>query len=80
MQKGIWVAMDKVGFRIMRLWNDCQFPKANVILLISVNGMKSYCGLAEMTGPWAPGCEQDDAVDIQDGSRTYGYISSNNLL
>ena len=54
-QKGLWTAMEKVGERINQLWDARETNEVKVYLLFSINGQKSYCGLAEMTGSWVPG-------------------------
>lgn len=48
----MWGVMEKVAARIMTLWNAKTGGKDKIILIFSVNGQKSYCGLAEMSGPW----------------------------
>lgn len=48
--------MTKVGNRIMRVWETSKAdPGSKVYLLFSVNGQKSYCGLAEMSGDFVEG-------------------------
>lgn len=44
--------MDRVANRIMEFWEARSGNKDKVLLIFSVNGQKSYCGLAEMSGPW----------------------------
>jgi hypothetical protein len=51
-QNSKWAAMDKVGARIMRLWDQCREKGERILFLFSVNGAKSYCGIAEMNGPY----------------------------
>ena len=47
-----------------------------VLFVFSINGQKSYCGLAEMSGPWKPAGENLEGFRIKkDGnSRTWGYV------
>ena len=43
--------MEKVAERLMYYYN--QLPKdAKILLVFSINGQKSYCGLAEMAGAY----------------------------
>lgn len=40
----------------MRVWEASkEDPGSKVFLLLSVNGQKSYCGLAEMSGDFTEG-------------------------
>ena len=50
--------------------------KDKVLFVFSINGQKSYCGLAEMSGPWKPATENIEGFRIKsDGtSRTWGYV------
>ena len=73
-QTGLWVAMDKVGERMMRLWDAKPNAHDKIYLLFSVNGQKSYCGLAEMRGPWSVGganCEGFQ-FNVEGRSKQYG--------
>ena len=72
-QKNRWVTMEKVGNRIMRLWEARKSPTDKVFFLFSVNGYKSYCGLAEMSGPFVVGgANLEDFEGVSDGSNNYG--------
>ena len=64
--------MDKVGDRIMRLWNERKSADEKIFLLFSVNGYKSYCGLAEMTGPYTLGGNLEDFERKSDSSINWG--------
>ena len=65
--------MEKVGTRIMRLWDARKSPEDKVFLIFSVNGYKSYCGLAEMSGPFDVGGKNlEDFQGIKDGSNQWG--------
>jgi hypothetical protein len=48
--------------------------KDKILFVFSINGQKSYCGLAEMSGPWKPAAENIEGFRIKkDGtSRTWG--------
>ena len=67
--------MDRVASRIMRLWNARKDDEDFVLLLFSINGGKSYCGLAKLTGPWIPGISIEGWVGEEGGSRVMGYDS-----
>ena len=73
LRKNVWVTLESVGQRIMRLWEARKDPDDAVIFLISINGQKSYCGMAFMSGPWTAGYEPGDCVDPTD-DRTFGYV------
>lgn len=66
--------MDRVANRIMEFWKARSGKKDKVLLVFSVNGQKSYCGLAEMSGPF----ELDDSkvegfkMKKEDGAKTWG--------
>ena len=70
--RGIWVAMDKVGARITRLWNERGSEKDMVLLLFSVNGQKSYCGLATLRGPWSSGGDYEGWKENDKESKILG--------
>ena len=57
----------------MRLWDSRKDDDDFVLLLFSVNGGKSYCGLAKLTGPWVPGISTEGWVGEEGGSRVNGY-------
>lgn len=71
-QKSEWVTMDKVGERVMRLWLERDDTGGKVLLLFSVNGQKSYCGMAEMMGAWTKGGNHEGWKDKNDGTRSFG--------
>ena len=68
--------MDKVGERMNLLWDARETKNVKVFLLFSINGQKSYCGLAEMTGHWTLGEENIGAFKKKedDDSRQWGYV------
>nr|POE74647.1 hypothetical protein CFP56_37178 [Quercus suber] len=67
-QRGVWSTLDKVSRRIMVVWNARHSPEEKVLLLFAVNGSKSYCGLAEMSGSYDP----EDSVDGWQGNSCVG--------
>ena len=71
-KSGYWVAMEKVGIRIMRSWDARNNDNDNIIFLFSVNGQKSYCGLAEMTGSYRDDSRPAGWRELEDGSKQNG--------
>ena len=69
--------MDKVGERIMHLWDAQTTGNDKIYLIFSVNGQKSYCGLAEMVGPWTADKESIEGfrLNSKDMSKQYGYFA-----
>lgn len=53
MQNGMWIAGDKVGAKINRVFEEHN-PEAGekVLFIFSINRQRAFCALAEMTGPW----------------------------
>lgn len=67
--------MDRVGERINQLFEDRK-GASQIFLLVSINGQKSYCGLAIMSGPWkatGPG-ELEGWEEKDEGTKTMGYV------
>lgn len=73
-QTGTWAVMDKVAGRIMQLWDARVGKEDKVLLVYSINGQKSYCGLAEMAGPWKPSEDNFESFKGKkdNESRTWG--------
>ena len=74
---GRWVVMDRVAARIMQLYEARAGKKDKLLLIFSVNGQKSYCGLAEMSGPWIDdeGKTEGFKTKKEGGSKTWGYAT-----
>ncbi|KAK3618146.1 hypothetical protein LTR56_015323 [Elasticomyces elasticus] len=53
-QQRIWTTLKAISERIMKVWESRRDPKEKVLFLFSINGMKQFCGLAELSGPWDP--------------------------
>lgn len=72
--RGEWVIEDRVAERLMQLWNAREASSDNIYFLVSVNGAKSYCGLAEMVGAWKAGGNFEGLKGLKngDGSKKWG--------
>lgn len=55
----LWSTLKNCSEKIMVVWDARKDAGEKVLFLFSINGTKSYCALAEMSGPWNP----NDHVD-----------------
>lgn len=75
--------MDKVAARIMALWKECSAKNDKIVLVFSVNGQKSYCGLAEMSGAWKQtvGIPEGFKIKKEGKEQKWGYVTpTSNLI
>lgn len=53
MTSGIWTLQETVGKKINTLFDENDAAAGEKVLFIfSINKQRSFCALAEMTGPW----------------------------
>ncbi|KAK4998732.1 hypothetical protein LTR66_002099 [Elasticomyces elasticus] len=51
LRNGVWSCPGPVNARVVKVWENRQSTKEQVLLLFSVSGSKQFCGIAEMRGP-----------------------------
>lgn len=56
----------------MGVWDARQHVNEKVLFLFAINGMKQFCGLAEMSGPWDPEAHIDGWEDNSAGAGSTG--------